>query len=102
MSEYAWILALSLSLPFALSFYRPLKFYSNGKALFLSIFWILFLFGGWDVWATHRGHWSFNPDSIWGIYLFNLPLEEVAFFLVIPFCCIFSWEVVLFFKKKLK
>jgi hypothetical protein len=25
-------------------------------------------------------------------YLFNLPLEEVLFFVVIPFCCIFSWK----------
>lgn len=102
MSEYGWILLFSLSLPLILSFYPPLKFYSNLKALFLAVLWVLIIFGGWDVWATYRGHWSFNPDSIWGIKLLNLPLEEVAFFIVIPFCCIFSWEVALFFKKKLK
>lgn len=102
MSEYAWILFLSLALPLLLSFYRPLKFYRNPKGLIFSILWVLVLFGGWDVWATYRGHWSFDPDSVWGPEIINLPLEEVAFFIVIPFCCVFSWEVVLFFKNKIK
>jgi lycopene cyclase domain-containing protein len=59
------------------------------------------LFGGWDVWATRRGHWFFDPQSIWGPEIWSLPVEEVLFFLVIAFCSIFSWEVILFFKKKL-
>ncbi|MCF7887895.1 MAG: lycopene cyclase domain-containing protein [Candidatus Omnitrophica bacterium] len=102
MSEYALILFFSLVLPFFLSFYPPLKFYQKVKSLFLSIFFILILFGGWDVWATHRGHWSFDSNLVWKVKLLNLPVEEVLFFIVVPFCSIFSWEVILFFKRKLR
>ncbi|MCF7873349.1 MAG: lycopene cyclase domain-containing protein [Candidatus Omnitrophica bacterium] len=102
MSEYALILFFSLVLPLFLSFYRPLKFYQKIKPLFLSIFFILIIFGGWDIWATYRGHWYFNSQYIWSPKIFNLPLEEVLFFIVVPFCSIFSWEVILFFKRKLR
>jgi lycopene cyclase domain-containing protein len=101
MSEYGLILSFSLLGPLILSFYPPLNFYRHLKPLFLSIFFILILFGGWDVWATRRGHWFFDPQSIWGPEIWSLPVEEVLFFLVIAFCSIFSWEVILFFKKKL-
>jgi lycopene cyclase domain-containing protein len=102
VSEYSLILFFSLIIPLGFSFYPPLKFYKNCKSLFLTIFFILILFGGWDVWATFRSHWCFDPKSIWGPKILNLPLEEAFFFLVIPFCSIFSWEVILFFKKKLR
>ncbi|MCF7916380.1 MAG: lycopene cyclase domain-containing protein [Candidatus Omnitrophica bacterium] len=102
MSKYSLILFFSLIVPLLLSLYPPLKFYKNYKSLFLTIFFIFILFGGWDIWATYRGHWYFNSKYIWGPKIFNLPLEEVFFFIVIPFCSIFSWEVILFFKKKLR
>lgn len=102
MSEYSLILLFSLIVPLAFSFYPPLKFYKNKKALFWTIFFILFLFGGWDVWATYREHWYFSSQHIWDIRIINLPLEEVFFFIVIPFCSIFSWEVILFFRRKIK
>jgi len=92
MSKYFLVLFYSLLLPLLLSFYKPLKFYRNLRALILSISIILIFFGIWDVFAVWRGHWSFNRNSIWGIYILNLPLEEWLFFIVIPFCCIFTWE----------
>jgi lycopene cyclase domain-containing protein len=100
MSEYLRILILAGIVPLALSFWPSLRFYHSLKALLFSIASIVCIFGAWDVFAVVRGHWHFNPQAILGLYIFNLPLEEVLFFVVIPFCCIFSWEVVKFFKGK--
>ncbi|MBP7216004.1 MAG: lycopene cyclase domain-containing protein [Candidatus Omnitrophica bacterium] len=99
MSEYLWVLCLSLSLPFVLSFWPSLKFYRNTNALLASIALIVVLFGAWDIFATWRGHWSFNPSKVMGMYIVNLPLEEVLFFVVIPFCCIFTWEALTFISR---
>ena len=102
MSEYMTVLIIAFLPPFFLSFYPGLKFYNNIKALFKSIFLVVILFGAWDVFAAFRGHWSFNEAYVWHFKILNLPLEEVLFFVLIPFCCIFSWEVVKFYKRKLR
>jgi len=102
MSSYLKVLILSGSIPFILSFWPPLKFYRNFKALAFSILIVLLIFGSWDVFATYRGHWYFNPEGVLGINIINLPLEEVLFFIVIPFCCIFTWEAIKYLKHKTK
>jgi len=88
--------------PFILSFWPPLKFYRNLRSLVISISLIVAIYGAWDVFATYRGHWYFNPEGVWGFRIINLPLEEVLFFVVIPFCCIFTWEALKYLKARLK
>lgn len=102
MSKYLVLLILSGAVPFLLSFWPGLKFYRNWRSLFISIALVAVIFGAWDVFAAWRGHWSFNPDGVGRIKIINLPLEEVLFFVVIPFCCIFTWEVVQYFRARLK
>lgn len=75
-----------------LSFYPPLKFWRNLKALVLSLFLIVSIFGSWDVFAAWRGHWYFDPAGVSGAGIAGLPVEEWMFFVVVPFCCIFTWE----------
>ncbi len=48
---------------------------------------------------THLKVWSFNPQYLIGITLVNLPIEEVLFFLVVPFSCIFVYEVLIAYFK---
>jgi lycopene cyclase domain-containing protein len=102
MSRYAAVLITALFLPFLLSFWAPLRFYRNLRSLFISIFCVVIIFGGWDVFATWRGHWYFNPKMVWPTRLINLPIEEWLFFIVIPFCCIFTWEAIKYLKSKVK
>lgn len=101
MSEYMRVLILSLSLPLIFSFWPGLNFYRNLRALIYSIVLIVIIFGSWDIVAAARGHWYFNPRATWSIKIINLPLEEILFFVIIPFCCIFTWEAINYFKKKL-
>ena len=99
MSDYMMILLVSGLGPFLLSLYRPLRFYNNLWALARTIFSIVIIFSLWDIFATSRGHWYFEPDRVWDLRIFNLPVEEILFFVVIPFCSIFTWEMVKYLKK---
>jgi len=100
MSKYAWALLFSGIIPFILSFYPPLKFYRNIKGLIVSILVVLLFFGAWDVGAAMRGHWWFSAQGVCAVRIINLPFEEWLFFIVIPFCAIFTWEAILYIKDK--
>ena len=46
----------------------------------------------WDALVTGR-HWTFNHAHTLGVDVLRLPLEEWGFFFVVPFACVFTWEV---------
>lgn len=48
----------------------------------------------WDMWFTRQGVWHFSADHITGIHIGNLPLEEVLFFFIVPYCCVFIYECI--------
>ena len=102
MTKYMYALLISGAIPFILSFWPGLNFYRNLRSLFYTISLIVIIFGLWDVFAVWRGHWSFNPNGVWPLRIMNLPLEEWLFFIIIPFCCIFTWEALKYIKEKIK
>ena len=53
---------------------------------------IPFLF--WDALVT-GAHWNFNPEYVSGIKIINLPIEEILFFITVPFACLFTWEMII-------
>lgn len=100
MGFYLTILLLSFSIPFLLSFDRKLHFFTQWKHAIPAILIVAVAFILMDMLYTHLGVWGFNPDYCLGIRIFNLPLEEVLFFILIPYACVFLHEVLkLYFPK---
>jgi lycopene cyclase domain-containing protein len=88
---YLLINFLTILFPVALSFDKRVAFYKSWKYIWpgMAITGLFFLV--WDVLFTIKGVWSFKPRYILGISFFGLPLEEVLFFLTVPFACIFIY-----------
>jgi lycopene cyclase domain-containing protein len=64
------------------------------RRLVLSIAPVFLVFVAWDLAATHAGHWRFDPDQTLSARFFGLPLEELAFFVVIPLAGLLTYEAV--------
>ena len=48
----------------------------------------------WDLHATDVGHWRFDDDQTLPWRIAGLPLEEIAFFVVIPLVAVLTYEAV--------
>jgi len=91
---YFLILGASIIGPFALSFDKKVMFYKKWKYLFPAMVLPALFYVIWDIYFTSKGVWSFNENYITGLKLANLPIEEVLFFIVVPYCCIFIYECI--------
>lgn len=87
---------LSLAGPLALSFDKKVAFFKSWKYLFPSMLLPALFYIVWDVLFTRAGVWHFNPMYILGdpFTLINLPLEEVLFFFIVPYCCVFIYACI--------
>ncbi|UEG50539.1 lycopene cyclase domain-containing protein [Ferruginibacter lapsinanis] len=91
---YFIILGASLVGPLGLSFDKKVAFYKNWKYLFPAMLLPALFYIVWDIFFTSKGIWSFNEEYISGIKIINLPLEEVLFFFIVPYCCVFIYECI--------
>ncbi len=64
------------------------------RRLALSVLPVAVVFVAWDLAATHAGHWTFDPAQTLPFRLLGLPVEELAFFLVIPLAGLLTYESV--------
>ena len=94
MSTYLILDLLVLAVPLLLSFDRKVAFFRRWPAVFGSIVSVGGVYVVWDIFAAKRGDWSFNEEFVGDITIGGLPLEEVLFFVVVPYACIFVLEVV--------
>lgn len=46
----------------------------------------------WDSLVTGH-HWFFNEKYTLNLRIFDLPLEEILFFVTVPLACLFTWEM---------
>ncbi len=100
--KYTYLLVnlCSVAIPLACSFESKLQFYKKWKALFPALLIPAIFFLIWDSLFTTQGVWGFNPQYLTGIQIYNLPLEEVLFFFCIPYCCVFTYQVLNHFIKQ--
>lgn len=97
MSTYLLINILIILFPLVLSFDKNLKFYRNVKYVLASILIVSSAYIVWDIIATNRGDWAFSEQHLLGIYFYVLPLEEILFFITVPYSCIFIYETIKFY-----
>ena len=93
---YLLINVFILAVPLLLTFDQRTAYYRQLPALAFSIGVVSTSFLVWDIAVTARGEWSFNSRYLTGARIFNLPVEEVLFFLTVPYSCLFIYEAVLY------
>jgi lycopene cyclase domain-containing protein len=91
---YAVLMGITLLSPLVLSFDKKVHFYTRWKALFPSILPMFLVFIIWDVIFTRNNVWWFNKDYVLGLFIANLPIEEWLFFILVPFACVFIYDVI--------
>ncbi len=99
---YAILLAASLAIPLMRSFEPRIRFYTKWPSLFAGIFVMMLVYIPWDIIFTQKGIWAFNPAYVSGLYLFNLPIEEWLFFVIITYCVVFTYEVIRLFLPRIQ
>ena len=97
---YLVINILTIFVPMLRSFEHRINMVSKWKALFPAIFVVGFIFIVWDILFTQMGVWGFTEEHLIGVNIFGLPLEEMLFFLTVPYACLFIYEVLNYFIKR--
>lgn len=101
-SLYLLLDCLTVIFPIVLSFDKKVAFYKSWKHLVFGFLLVGIPFILWDIWFTEIGVWGFNADYLTGIEIINLPIEEILFFVVVPFACTFIYACVKAYFPKLK
>ena len=91
---YLSIDLFSILVPFIFSFYSKAPFYKKWKYFWIANLISTAVFVIWDEAFTRLGIWGFNSEYLTGIYVMSLPLEEVLFFICIPYACVFTYFAV--------
>lgn len=93
MQQYTYLLInfFTVIICFIFSFHHQIKFNRYFGAFLAASFIVGAVFVTWDAWFTKIGVWWFNDQYLLGARLFGLPLEELLFFICIPFACLFTY-----------
>jgi lycopene cyclase domain-containing protein len=82
------------------SFEKQISFVKKWRWVWPAVFTTLLIFVVWDHFFTIWGVWGFNDAYITGWKIWQLPVEEILFFVTIPFACLFVYEVFNFLIKR--
>ena len=93
MYLYLYLNIFTIAFPLLLSFDRKVAFYKRWYALWPAILVNAVLFIVWDVIFTQAGVWGFNEAYLIGVDFLGLPLEEILFFITVPYACVFIYDV---------
>lgn len=93
--QYLLVMGACLALTLPLEVVVGARVYRRPRRLAATLAIVAVPFLLWDVVAIARGHWDFAPRYTTGWLLpGSVPVEEVAFFVVIPICAVLTYEAV--------
>ena len=89
---YLVVLAACLAVTSPLELVLGVRVYRQPRRLLLTLAPVVVVFVTWDALAVHARQWSYH--RLTGAHVGNLPVEELAFFLVVPTCAVLTLEAV--------
>jgi len=89
---YPAVLAGCLLATLPLELVLGARVYRRPRRLLATLLPVLVVFVTWDALAVHAGHWRYR--HLLGLRVGNLPIEECAFFVVVPICAVLTLEAV--------
>lgn len=94
MTHYTYLLVdfFTIIVPFLFSFHPKLQFYKQWKAFAFGTLVSGIWFVLWDSYYTKLGVWGFTEQYLIGTKIINLPIEEILFFICIPYSCMFTFH----------
>jgi lycopene cyclase domain-containing protein len=99
MSEYLLINLGIIAVPLLLTFERKMSFYKKLPAVFVSMLLVGSVYIIWDIYAAYNFHWYFNAEYTGNIKILGLPLEEILFFITVPYAMLFLYETFIYYLK---
>ena len=91
--QYLALMGACLVVTLPLEFVFRARVYRRPRRLVRAMALPVAVFVVWDLIAIARGHWSFGERYVTGWDLpGGLPVEELAFFVVIPICALLTFE----------
>lgn len=93
--QYLALMAACVLITLPLEWAFRARVYRRPRRLLRAMVPMLLIFIVWDIIGIVRGHWSYSPRYTTGVtFPFEVPLEEVVFFVVIPICGLLTYEAV--------
>jgi lycopene cyclase domain-containing protein len=91
--QYLLLMGACFVLTLPLEFVFEARIYRRARRTLIALVPALVVFTIWDVVAIARDHWSYSRRYTTGWNLpFDVPIEEIVFFLVIPLCGLLTFE----------
>jgi lycopene cyclase domain-containing protein len=81
----------AILVPLLFSFHPRIALHKQWHLLWPAILISTVPFIIWDSYFTRIGVWGFTPKYLLGSYLLGLPIEEILFFICIPYACLFTY-----------
>jgi lycopene cyclase domain-containing protein len=92
--QYLIVLGACLVITLPLEIFRP-GVYRHALRTTRAVLPVAAVFVLWDEVAIHAHIWTYNRAYVSGVYIpFQMPIEEVLFFLVIPLCALLTYNAV--------
>jgi lycopene beta-cyclase len=93
--QYLLLMAACVAITLPLELILGARVYRRPRRLATVLLIVVAIFLVWDAIAIARDHWQYSDRFTTGWLLpFGIPIEELAFFIVIPLCTLLTYEAV--------
>lgn len=93
--EYLVVMGLCLLITLPLELLLGARVWRRPRRLLVAMLPLVLAYSIWDIAMIAAGSWSYSEEKLTGILLpFEMPLEELVFFIVIPICGLLTLEAV--------